>query len=49
MEFVVSHYNYWIAIFLMMAGFYIIIAHGKPEPLLPIVNSQYPRHGKGTT
>ena len=29
MEFLVSHYNYWIAIFLMMTGFYIIIAHGN--------------------
>jgi multicomponent Na+:H+ antiporter subunit C len=25
----VGHYNYWIVIFLMMAGFYIVIAHGN--------------------
>jgi multicomponent Na+:H+ antiporter subunit C len=24
-----SHYNYWIVIFLMMAGFYIVIARGN--------------------
>ena len=25
----VGHYNYWIVVFLMMAGFYIVIAHGN--------------------
>ena len=25
----VGHYNYWIVIFLMMAGFYIVIAQGN--------------------
>ena len=24
-----DHYNYWIAIFLMMAGFYIVVARGN--------------------
>lgn len=26
---IVGHYNYWIAAFLMMAGFYIVVAHGN--------------------
>jgi multicomponent Na+:H+ antiporter subunit C len=26
---VVGPYNYWIVIFLMMAGFYIVVAHGN--------------------
>ena len=26
---VLGLYNYWIAIFLMMAGFYVVIAHGN--------------------
>ena len=26
---IVGHYNYWIAVFLMMAGFYIVVAHGN--------------------
>jgi multicomponent Na+:H+ antiporter subunit C len=25
----IGHYNYWIVIFLMMTGFYIVIAHGN--------------------
>ena len=25
----VGLYNYWIAVFLMMAGFYIVVAHGN--------------------
>ena len=25
----VGHYNYWVVIFLMMAGFYIVIAQGN--------------------
>ena len=29
MEFVVSHYNYLIAIFLMMTGFYTVISRGN--------------------
>lgn len=29
MEFILGHYNYWIAIFLMMVGFYTIISHGN--------------------
>ncbi len=24
-----AHYNYWVAIFLMMTGFYIVITHGN--------------------
>jgi multicomponent Na+:H+ antiporter subunit C len=24
-----GHYNYWVVIFLMMAGFYIVISHGN--------------------
>ncbi len=27
MQFALEHYNYWIVIFLMMCGFYIVIAH----------------------
>ena len=26
MSFIVDHYNYWIVVFLMMAGFYIVIS-----------------------
>ncbi|MBC8239855.1 MAG: cation:proton antiporter subunit C [Alphaproteobacteria bacterium] len=26
---ILDHYNYWIAIFLMMAGFYIVVARGN--------------------
>lgn len=26
---VLGHYNYWIVIFLMMAGFYTVISHGN--------------------
>ena len=29
MEFIIGHYNYWVAIFLMMVGFYTIISHGN--------------------
>jgi len=29
MEFVLGHYNYWIVIFLMMVGFYIVISRGN--------------------
>ncbi len=29
MDFVYSHYNYWIAIFLMMVGFYTVISRGN--------------------
>ena len=29
MDLVFSHYNYWISIFLMMAGFYTVISHGN--------------------
>lgn len=29
MEFVLGHYNYWIVIFLMMAGFYAVISRGN--------------------
>ena len=25
----VGHYNYWVAIFLMMAGFYVVISRGN--------------------
>lgn len=28
-ETVVSHYNYWVVIFLMMVGFYILISRGN--------------------
>ena len=28
-ELIVSHYNYWIVIFLMMAGFYTVISRGN--------------------
>lgn len=26
MSFIVDHYNYWVVVFLMMAGFYIVIS-----------------------
>jgi multicomponent Na+:H+ antiporter subunit C len=26
---ILGHYNYWIVIFLMMAGFYTVISHGN--------------------
>ncbi len=26
---ILGHYNYWIVIFLMMVGFYIVISHGN--------------------
>ena len=29
MDFIIGHYNYWVAIFLMMAGFYTIISRGN--------------------
>lgn len=29
MEFITGHYNYWIAIFLMMIGFYTVISQGN--------------------
>jgi multicomponent Na+:H+ antiporter subunit C len=29
MTYLIGHYNYWIVIFLMMAGFYVVIAHGN--------------------
>lgn len=29
MNTLIGHYNYWIVIFLMMAGFYVVIAQGN--------------------
>jgi multicomponent Na+:H+ antiporter subunit C len=29
MSILIGHYNYWVVIFLMMAGFYIVIAQGN--------------------
>lgn len=29
MDFIIGHYNYWVAIFLMMVGFYTIISRGN--------------------
>jgi multicomponent Na+:H+ antiporter subunit C len=29
MEFVLGHYNYWIVVILMMAGFYTVISRGN--------------------
>jgi len=29
MSFVVGHFNYWVVIFLMMTGFYIVISRGN--------------------
>ncbi len=29
LDFFVSHYNYWVVIFLMMVGFYILISRGN--------------------
>jgi len=26
---ILGHYNYWIVIFLMMVGFYVVISHGN--------------------
>jgi multicomponent Na+:H+ antiporter subunit C len=28
-SFLIGHYNYWIVIFLMMTGLYVVIAHGN--------------------
>jgi len=28
-DFVIGHYNYWIAIFIMMVGFYTVISRGN--------------------
>jgi multicomponent Na+:H+ antiporter subunit C len=28
-DFIIGHYNYWIAIFLMMVGFYTVISRGN--------------------
>ena len=28
-DIIVGHYNYWVVIFLMMAGFYTVIEHGN--------------------
>lgn len=29
MDFIIGHYNYWVAVFLMMVGFYTIISRGN--------------------
>ena len=29
MDYIIGHYNYYIAIFLMMTGFYTVISHGN--------------------
>lgn len=29
MSFIVDYYNYWVAVFLMMAGFYLVISAGN--------------------
>ena len=29
MEFILGHYNYWVVIFLMMAGLYIVVSRGN--------------------
>ena len=29
MDFIISHYNYWIVIFLMMVGLYTVISRGN--------------------
>ena len=29
MDFIIGHYNYWVVIFLMMTGFYIVISRGN--------------------
>lgn len=29
MDFFVGHYNYWIFVFLMMLGFYVVVARGN--------------------
>ena len=29
MDYIIGHYNYWIAIFLMMVGFYTVISRGN--------------------
>ncbi len=29
MKFILGHYNYWVVVFLMMAGFYTVIARGN--------------------
>ena len=29
MQFALEHYNYWIVIFLMMSGFYVVVSRGN--------------------
>ena len=29
MEFILGHYNYWVVIFLMMAGLYVVVSRGN--------------------
>jgi multicomponent Na+:H+ antiporter subunit C len=29
MEFILGHYNYWVVIFLMMAGLYVLVSRGN--------------------
>ena len=29
MDYFISHYNYWVVVFLMMLGFYVTIARGN--------------------
>ena len=29
MDFILAHYNYWVVIFLMMAGLYVVVARGN--------------------
>ena len=29
LEFAITHYNYWVVIFLMMSGFYIVVSRGN--------------------
>ena len=29
MDFIIGHYNYWVVIILMMAGFYTLISRGN--------------------
>ncbi len=34
MEYIVSHYNYWVVVFLMMLGFYVVISRANMVKVL---------------
>lgn len=34
MDYIIGHYNYWVVVFLMMLGFYIVISRGNMVKVL---------------